>query len=150
MKANSVTAFSIRRTLRALVFAASALGFGAASAADYLAMSGSELYRRFCASCHGVEGRGDGPVADSFTVEVPDITLIARRRGGQFPRERIEKIIDGRHIIAAHGSRAMPIWGADLTRAEIGSPDAERAAQTIIRRLADHVEQMQRGSTGSR
>jgi mono/diheme cytochrome c family protein len=115
-----------------------------ARAADYVAMSGKDLYLRFCASCHGTTGRGDGPVASSFNVEVPDLTLIARRAGGEYPRERIERIIDGRHVIAAHGTRTMPVWGEDLGKLEIGNPDAERATRVIIQRLADHVWLLQR------
>lgn len=115
-----------------------------ARAADYVAMSGKELYDRFCASCHGVTGRGDGPVANSFKVEVPDLTLIARRANGAYPRDRIEKIIDGRHIIGAHGSRTMPVWGEDLSRLELGNPDAERSTRLIILRLADYVWLLQK------
>ena len=64
-----------------------------------MAMSGKELYQRFCASCHCAEGRGDGPVAASFAVEVPDLTLISRRSNDVFPREQVVRIIDGRHIL---------------------------------------------------
>jgi mono/diheme cytochrome c family protein len=120
-----------------------ALGSPAWSA-DYVSMSGKELYARFCASCHGVEGRGDGPAAKYFEVEVPDLTLIARRAGGSYPRERIVRIIDGRHIIGAHGSRTMPVWGEDLSRSELGNPDAERATRLVIDRLSDYVSQLQR------
>lgn len=115
-----------------------------AGAADYVAMSGEELYGRFCASCHGEQGRGDGPVANSFKVEVPDLTLIARRAGGAYPRDRIEKIIDGRYILAAHGNRTMPVWGEDLSKVEIGNPEAERATRVIIQRLADYVWLLQK------
>ncbi|MFC4308483.1 c-type cytochrome [Steroidobacter flavus] len=115
-----------------------------AGAADYVAMSGQELYGRFCASCHGLTGRGDGPVAGSFKVEVPDLTLIARRAQGSYPRDRIEKIIDGRFIVGAHGSRTMPVWGEDLSRLELGNPDAERATRVIIGRLADYVWLLQK------
>ena len=121
-----------------------ALFAGQASAADYVAMSGKDLYLRFCASCHGDSGRGDGPVASSFSVEVPDLTLIARRYGGEFPRDRVAKVIDGRFVIGAHGSRTMPVWGEDLGRTEIGNPEAERATQIIITRLADYLWQLQR------
>src|SRR5437868_7132354 len=100
---------------------------GQAGAADYVAMSGKDLYGKFCASCHGETGRGDGPVSKSIAVEVPDLTLLARRQGGTFQRDRVEKIIDGRYILGAHGTRTMPVWGEDLSRAAIGSPDAERA-----------------------
>lgn len=120
------------------------LCFGAVEAADYVSMSGKQLYERFCASCHGVTGRGDGPVAGSLGVEVPDLTLAARRAGDRYPRERILRIIDGRHIIGAHGSRTMPVWGEDLSRLELGDPDAERGARTIIGRLADYVWLLQR------
>ena len=122
-------------------------GLGCAAealAAEYAAMSGKDLYLRFCAACHGDAGRGDGPVSKSFAVETPDLTLIARRHGGQFPRERIERIIDGRFVIGAHGSRTMPVWGEDLSRLEIGNPDAERSTETIINRLTEYVQGLQR------
>lgn len=115
-----------------------------AQAADYVAMSGQELYVRFCASCHGTSGRGDGPVASSFKVEVPDLTLIARRASGKYPRDRIARIIDGRHIIGAHGTRTMPVWGEDFSNLEIGNPDAERGTRVIIGRLTDYVLLLQR------
>lgn len=120
-----------------------------ADAADYVAMSGKELYGRFCASCHGDTGRGDGPVASSFKVEVPDLTLIARRAQGSYPRDRIERIIDGRFIIGAHGSRTMPVWGEDFSRLELGNPDAERGTRVIIQRLADYVWLLQKPDNAS-
>lgn len=120
------------------------LPMGPARSADYVAMPGKELYERFCAACHGVTGRGDGPVSKSFSVEVPDLTLIARRAGGTYPRERIVRIIDGRHILGAHGSRTMPVWGEDLNRLEIGNPDAERSTRVVIDRLADYVWLLQK------
>lgn len=132
----------VRVTLTALIVFF--LSGGPVWSADYVAMSGKELYQRFCSSCHGAEGRGDGPVAASFKVEVPDLTLIARRAGAEYPRERVVRIIDGRYIIGAHGLRVMPVWGEDLSRLEIGNPDAERAARTVIDRLADYVWQLQK------
>jgi mono/diheme cytochrome c family protein len=123
---------------------ASVIGTAAGAGPDYVGMSGNELYGRFCAACHGMSGRGDGPVAASLKVEVPDLTLIARRAGGAFPRDRIEQIIDGRSSIGAHGSRTMPVWGEELSNEKIGDPDAERAARVIIDRLSDYVWQLQR------
>lgn len=115
-----------------------------AVAAEYVEMSGKELYGKFCASCHGVEGRGDGPVASHLNVEVPDLTLFARRHGGKFPRDLVDRIIDGRHIIGAHGTRTMPVWGEDFSRAELGDPNAERATRIVIGRLADYLWLLQR------
>jgi mono/diheme cytochrome c family protein len=113
-------------------------------AADYVAMSGQELYSRFCAACHGTAGQGDGPVSKSIRIEVPDLTLIARRAGGKYPRLRVVRVIDGRHIIGAHGTRTMPVWGEDLSRIEIGNPDAERASRAVIEKLADYVGLLQK------
>ena len=128
-----------------LILAACCGGWAtAASAADYAAMSGQDLYGRFCASCHGISGRGDGPVSASLRVEVPDLTLVAHRANGTYPRERVMHIIDGRYIIVAHGTRIMPVWGEDLAGLEIGNPDAERSSQTLIGRLADYVGTLQR------
>jgi mono/diheme cytochrome c family protein len=132
----------MQRVLLALI---ASLTFGVpAHAADYASMSGKDLYKRFCAACHGIKGEGDGPVAGSLNVEVPDLTLIARRAGGVFPRERILRIIDGRHIFAAHGTRTMPVWGEDLSRLNLGDPNAEREAQIVMSRLADYLWQLQR------
>jgi len=133
---------------RALFIAAILVG-NAALAADLPAMSGQDLYRRFCASCHGVSGRGDGPVASTLRVEVPDLTLIARRHGGTFPRDLIERVIDGRHILGAHGTRTMPIWGEELARSRIGDPDAEGVTRTVTTRFADYVWSLQRPSSSS-
>src|SRR5688572_16504094 len=60
-------------------------------------LSGPELYARLCASCHGAEGLGDGPVASLIEGGVPDLTRIAARAdGGEFPAEDVHRIIDGR------------------------------------------------------
>lgn len=131
-------------TLCAGVFAACTLAAGSAQSAEYLGMSGEELYGRFCAACHGTGAHGDGPVSKSLSVEVPDLTLIARRAGGKFPRERVLQIIDGRHIIGAHGSRTMPVWGEDLSHLEIGNPDAERVSRTVMQRIADYLAGLQK------
>jgi len=136
------------RSRKVMALATLLLSVGSAQAADYVAMSGKELFVRFCASCHGASGSGDGPVATSFKVEVPDLTLIARRAGGKYPRERIARVIDGRHIVGAHGTRTMPVWGEDFSSLEIGNPDAERATNLIIGRLADYVWLLQRPQPG--
>jgi hypothetical protein len=117
------------------------------SAADDIGKTGKQLYEQYCASCHGIGGQGDGPVAKSLTIEVPDLTRMAQRHGNFFDRDLVERVIDGRHVIGAHGSRTMPVWGEDLSKAERGNPDAERSTRVIITRLADHLWQLQRAGT---
>ena len=74
-------------------------------------LNGPDLYRGYCASCHGTEGKGDGPVAPALNSKIPDLTTIAQRNGGVFPVTRVNKIISGDQIISAHGTREMPVWG---------------------------------------
>jgi mono/diheme cytochrome c family protein len=132
-----------KRSRLLALFALFACTAGTAVAADDGLGSGKDLYDRHCASCHGASGRGDGRVAKSLTVEVPDLTRYAQRRGGALNRELVERIIDGRHILAAHGARTMPVWGEAFSASAPGDPGAERIARLKISRLADHVLQLQ-------
>jgi hypothetical protein len=76
-------------------------------------MYGRDLYAFYCASCHGRDGRGSGPLAPALHAEPPDLTQLALRNGGVFPRLRIEAIVDGRvdPPLPVHGAREMPVWG---------------------------------------
>ena len=74
-------------------------------------MSGMDMYQQLCSSCHGVNGRGDGPVSSLIKIGVPDLTRIAARDGGDFPTEDVRRTIDGRWDRRAHGARDMPVWG---------------------------------------
>jgi mono/diheme cytochrome c family protein len=69
--------------------------------------TGQALYLRHCASCHGVSGKGDGPVAASLQIRPADLTTIARRSGGHFDQERVMRVIDGQRVVAEHGTREM-------------------------------------------
>ena len=75
-------------------------------------MSGGDLFRFYCASCHGRDGKGNGPVAAALTRRPPDLTTIARRNGGRFPTDQVESFVTGnREPTLAHGSAEMPVWG---------------------------------------
>jgi len=74
-------------------------------------VNGAEIFQDFCASCHGREGRGDGPVAPALRFKVPDLTQISKRAGGRFPTARIRSVIEGTETGSEHRSREMPIWG---------------------------------------
>ena len=75
------------------------------------AMSGQELYKVYCAACHGTDGKGNGPVAPALKARVPDLTLLSKTDGGKFPLLRVEQAIDGEEgIPAVHGTREMPVY----------------------------------------
>jgi mono/diheme cytochrome c family protein len=70
---------------------------------------GRDVYVHRCASCHGVDGRGDGPVAPSLRTAPPDLTRLAAA-AGTFPRDRIVAVVSGEVAMPAHGTREMPVW----------------------------------------
>jgi len=85
---------------------------------------GAQVFRTYCASCHGTHAKGDGPVAIAMKVPPPDLTLIASGNHGVFPAERVHQIVQGKGP-AAHGERNMPVWGDVFARKVAGSsPDA--------------------------
>jgi mono/diheme cytochrome c family protein len=75
------------------------------------ANSGKQMYKAYCASCHGKGGKGDGPAADALKVPPPDLTGLTRRNNGKFPSLQVAGTITGQAGTPAHGSREMPIWG---------------------------------------
>jgi cytochrome c553 len=74
-------------------------------------MYGPDLYRLYCATCHGKDAKGNGPAAAALKVPPPDLTLLARGRKGTFPSLEVEAIVRGGAAVAAHGSGEMPVWG---------------------------------------
>lgn len=73
---------------------------------------GKREYEANCGVCHGIEGKGDGPIAESLVKPVPSLTRLIKDNGGIFPFERVYSMIDGTEAtVKAHGSRDMPIWG---------------------------------------
>ncbi len=73
---------------------------------------GRDIYQFYCSSCHGREGRGDGPVGAALKTPPSDLTKIAFKNGGVFPTKDVEALVtNGRPEVVAHGSSDMPIWG---------------------------------------
>jgi mono/diheme cytochrome c family protein len=93
-----------------VVIAAFAFVFGRQVAAEALDPGKAE-YHSSCASCHGIDGKGNGPVSADLKVPPSDLTVLARKNNGVFPFYSVYEIIDGRKAVIAHGTRDMPIWG---------------------------------------
>lgn len=104
------------------------------------APSGATLYRTYCAVCHGPDARGRGPLASSLRVAPSDLTQLARRSGGTFPRLAVTRSIDGRDTVRGHGSGDMPVWGDAFERSAAAGPDAVRAR---IEALVSHLAGVQ-------
>jgi mono/diheme cytochrome c family protein len=106
-------------------------------------VTGAQLFRTYCASCHGETARGTGPLSTQLTRPVPDLTTYTARNGGVFPGERLRQIITGRGP-AAHGDRTMPVWGAVFSRQADGTDDV--AAARIDALVAFLQSMQQRGA----
>jgi mono/diheme cytochrome c family protein len=95
--------------------------------------SGEYLFKSYCSSCHGLDGKGSGPVADSMRMKPSDLTLLARKNGGKFPAYRVEKLLGGAEGLPAHGTLQMPVWGPGLRDVK---PDGGQSAKRISNLLA--------------
>jgi mono/diheme cytochrome c family protein len=85
--------------------------------------AGSVTFKTYCATCHGKEAKGDGPLADRLRFRPPDLTLLARRNGGSYPAETVYRTIEGRKPVKDHGGPDMPVWGDAFKNAESGFSD---------------------------
>lgn len=73
---------------------------------------GDNLFRAYCASCHGENAKGNGPMSVWLKVHPSDLTRISARNGGKFPLERVDRVISGEETLpSGHGARGMPVWG---------------------------------------
>ena len=77
--------------------------------------AGEKVFIKYCATCHGQEGRGDGPVAQLLRIQPTNLTELSKRRNGTFPFWDMYRVIDGRQTIKAHGPHDMPVWGRTFT-----------------------------------
>jgi mono/diheme cytochrome c family protein len=112
MERKVILASIVRRGIFALFVIGPTAGMLASSANAQGAREFSkDEFNQSCASCHGLSGRGDGPVAKSLAKAPADLTKLSQKNGGVFPVSRLYDIIDGRSQVLAHGPREMPVWG---------------------------------------
>jgi mono/diheme cytochrome c family protein len=103
-------------------------------------IQGPALYDAYCAVCHGLDGKGTGPLAKSFKAAPPDLTRIAARNQGKFPLDRLQKIISGEVALAAgHGTREMPVWGPIFSQIAWD----QDLGRVRIYNVAKHIEKLQ-------
>lgn len=102
--------------------------------------SGKEMYKAYCASCHGLDGKGDGPAAGALNVPATNLTTLAVKNGGTFPAAHVAAVIQGDGATAAHGSKDMPVWGP-IFHSMGGHSQAQ--VQLRIRNLTNYLESIQ-------
>jgi mono/diheme cytochrome c family protein len=97
---------------------------------------GASMYRDYCAACHGVSGRGDGPAVPALKVTPTDLSRLARNNKGTFPTDYFQTVLQHGTTVA-HGTD-MPTWGSIFAASEPPGP-----VQVRIVSLRRFVEQLQ-------
>ena len=105
---------------------------------------GEALYRKYCSSCHGSDGKGRGPVSSDLKVKVPDLTTLAKNNKGVFPLRRVMSAIDGTRKVRGHGDPAMPVWGEVFKEEHKGEKYAELTTLRQTQTIADYIAKLQR------
>ena len=94
--------------------------------------SGKEMYRAYCAACHGTDGKGDGPASSALRSRPSDLTDLSKRNDGKFPELRVFGAINGDLRVTAHGSKDMRMGEADVATVRLR-----------IRNLTKYIESLQ-------
>jgi hypothetical protein len=102
--------------------------------------TGAELYATYCATCHGADGKGNGPTAPALRVRPPDLTVLAKRNRGRFPESEVYQIIKWGGGLASHGSKDMPVWGMAFKSASKGD---ETEVNARIKALTQYLDSIQ-------
>ncbi len=102
-------------------------------------VEGKDLYREYCAACHGADAKGAGPAAIALKQVPTDLTHIASANNRSFPEEQMLRILRGEESPVAHGTGAMPVWGTVFSNM---SPNLE-LTQLRVHALLDYLEKIQ-------
>jgi mono/diheme cytochrome c family protein len=127
--------------MSALLVVLSVVALAAQDGSDPLEPRGAEggriIFRTICATCHGRDARGSGPLADSLKTPPANLRRIAERHGGTFPARWVAERIDGREYVELHGPSEMPVWGEGIAYAV---PDVGLREERISRAIGMLVE----------
>jgi mono/diheme cytochrome c family protein len=104
--------------------------------------SGKQMYVSYCAPCHGVDGRGHGPVASALKMPPTNLTMLSKNNQGKFPEYHLDSVLKFGSEMLAHGSAEMPVWGPTLTRMDTNDNDHSKAALRISN-LTHYIETLQ-------
>ena len=102
--------------------------------------SGRQMYASYCAPCHGVDGRGNGPAATAMKVRPTDLTGLCKKNNGRFPDTHIVTVLQFGSEMPSHGSVEMPVWGPILGKMDVNNPQDK---QLRISNLSRYLESIQ-------
>ncbi len=100
-------------------------------------VNGASIFGNYCAACHGLDGRGNGPVSKALKQEVPDLTRLSLRHNGAFPALHVRTVITfgADDLLPAHGSKEMPMWGPTFHEIEFDQDLGNVRLENVTRYL---------------
>jgi len=102
--------------------------------------SGKQMFKQYCAACHGLDAKGHGPARAALKVPAADLTTLAKRHGGEFPQDYVSDVLMFGPDVPAHGSSNMPTWGQIfLYRDDFN----QKVVQKRIKNLCDYLASLQ-------
>jgi len=107
---------------------------------DVPSNSGKEMFKSYCAVCHGTDGKGNGPATPALKVAPTDLTLLAQKNGGKYPSAHVASVIRGQAKVPSHGTEDMPIWGPLFSSISQGH---ESQVQQRTANLVAYIETLQ-------
>jgi mono/diheme cytochrome c family protein len=105
------------------------------------ASNGKQMYMSYCASCHGVDGRGSGPLASSLQIPPADLTQLSKNNHGKYPSTRVISVLQSGASTPGHGTAAMPVWGSVFARMDGGERSLTKALR--MSNLSGYLETIQ-------
>jgi mono/diheme cytochrome c family protein len=102
-------------------------------------LDGPSIYKAYCRACHGADGKGHGPAAETLKYKVTDLTVIAKSNKGVFPRTAIEELLQHGDKWKSHGTKEMPIWGPIFLAVDLN----DKIAYAHVHNLITYLESIQ-------
>jgi len=105
-----------------------------------LVPSGKSMFKQYCAACHGLDAKGNGPARAALKVPAADLTTLSKRHGGEFPYDLVTNVLRFGPGVAAHGSSDMPTWGGIFQYMDNYN---QAVVQKRIKNLCDYLVSLQ-------
>lgn len=102
--------------------------------------SGKQMFADYCAPCHGLSAKGDGPAASALKTPPADLTQLAKKNNGKFPMDHVMYDLRKGSSLASHGSSDMPVWGPLFKSLDTTNPVM---VDQRIRNLSVYIESLQ-------
>jgi mono/diheme cytochrome c family protein len=101
---------------------------------------GKAMYGNYCAPCHGVDGKGNGPISSSLKRTPTNLTQLSKNNGGVFPEFHVIGVLGHGTSASGHDQSGMPAWAPTLGKIDQNN---KLDAPLRISNLTKYVETLQ-------